>query len=309
MDDDDLGSACDISSLYITDDASIHVHSLSGARQSVRVKSNHGHVNVDASSPKPEVINEMTGEIVPIVDLGGVNGACEVFVRGPTANGGKDHSWVSCHIHVDSISTESMSLLQSNAGNVHVTFDRKVETDLRLFSSQNAASVDVDTLLGDEEDSTDFEKLKHMLRALDESTASQREKAIMIRTKAFTSKKKTYDLRLRNCAFVDGWIQNKSAEPDSRFDRKLRGDSGSVGKIRIEGAAHQALKGFQGGLEEQNSFPRPIFAIASTGEIVIETLSWMGNIARRYGLDDHRNNENLGRTATRRGRSFEPLRE
>jgi hypothetical protein len=193
---------------------------------------------------------------------------------------------------------------------VHVTFDRKVESDLRLLSASNASSVDVDTLLIDEEDD-DYDELKNMLHQLEGSSKARDQNMIKIQTKAFTAKDEDADLRLQKCEFVDGWIENKSAEPDSRFDRKHRGDVGSIGKIRLEGAADQALQGFQGATaeNEKESIPRPIIAVSSTGEIVIETLSWMGNIARRYGLDDNREKEDLGRTATRRGRSLEPTNE
>jgi hypothetical protein len=195
--------------------------------------------------------------------------------------------------------------------------DRKIESDMRLLSASNAASVLVDTLLLDEdEDGEDSKELTDMLLRIDESStkasAAAQQKMIKIRTKGFTEKASKNDLifPLQNCEFVDGWIENRSAEPDSRFDRKVRGDDGSVGKIRLAGAANQALHGFQAtGNDEKTSFPRPIIAISSTGEIVIETLSWLGNIARRYGLDEKREKEDLGRTATRRGRSLDPSNE
>ena len=53
-----------------------------------------------------------------------------------------------------------------------------------------------------------------------------------------------------------------------------------------------------------SSFARPLIAIVGSGGVIVETLSWLGNIARRYGLDDNRDKGDLGRTATRRGRSF-----
>lgn len=314
IDADDSGSICDISSLYLTGEATICVQSPKNERprQSVRVKSNHGHVTVDAISPKPELRNAMTGDALPIVDMGGVNGSCEVFVRGDKSNEEiEKDGWVSCHVHMDSISPDSVSIIKADVGNVHATFDRKVESDLRLLSASDAASVDVDTLLVDELEGDDFDDFKNMLRELDESSRPQDEKMIKIRTNAFTASNGSIDLGLENCELVEGWIENKTAEPDSRFDRKLRGDTGSIGKIRLEGAAFQALQGFQGAKTEndKDSFPRPLFAVFSTGEIVIETLSWLGNIARRYGLDDNRNKEDLGRTATRRGRSLDPTNE
>ena len=309
FDEDDAGSICDISSLYVTGDASISVETPDNSRQSVRLKSHHGHVVVNASAPKPTAINEMTGKMLPVVDMGGVNGSFEVFAKSDASDEQID-DWVSCHVHIDSMSPDSVSLLQAYAGNVHVTLDRKVESDLRMVSSSNIDSVDMDSLLVDKDDK-EYRELKKMLRQVDETTRLRQKPMIKIKTKAFTENEKDADLDLKKCEFVDGWVENKSEEPDSRFDRKLRGDSGSIGKIRLTGAADQALQGFHGSEEKdgKGSFPRPILAISSTGEIVIETLSWLGNIARRYGLDDHREKEDLGRTATRRGRSLDPSSE
>jgi hypothetical protein len=71
-DNDDGGSLCDISSLYLSGDASIRVHSMNRESQAVRIKSNHGPVVVETFVPKPLAKNEMTGEVLPIVDMGGV---------------------------------------------------------------------------------------------------------------------------------------------------------------------------------------------------------------------------------------------
>ena len=78
LDEDDSGSICDISSLYLTGDASIDVRQPytfckrgHRQRQAVRIKSHHGHVHVQVSAPKPYDTNEFTNDILPIVDLGG----------------------------------------------------------------------------------------------------------------------------------------------------------------------------------------------------------------------------------------------
>ena len=78
LDEDDSGSICDISSLYITGDASVDIRQPLTAfdrghrqRQAVRIKSHHGHVNVHVSAPKPDYTNEHTEAVLPIVDLGG----------------------------------------------------------------------------------------------------------------------------------------------------------------------------------------------------------------------------------------------
>ena len=253
--------------------------------------------------------------------------------------------WVSCHAHFDSISSDSVTVLMADNGKVHATFDRKVESDLRLLSASNLDSVDIDTLLdykddikNDNETTGDVES---MLNQINEDSVPRNGNQIDIRTRAFTEKT-TENMSLvhngktssssspfKNYEFVDGWIENTSAEPDSRFDRKLRGETGSLGKIRLDGAANQALDGFyqstsssERGNEDpsssssssssrdiSSSFIRPIVLIVSSSQIVVETLSWLGNIARRYGLQDGRAEGDLGRTATRRGRSFDPSNE
>jgi hypothetical protein len=127
---------------------------------------------------------------------------------------------------------------------------------------------------------------------------------IIIETQAFTSRERMESEQFQHCEFVDGWIENTTSEPDSRFDRKIRGGSGG-GKINIDGAQNQALHGFGSdkngaGETAENTFARPLLAVSTPDKIVLETLSWMGNIARRYGLDDNREDDDLGRQATRR---------
>lgn len=306
FDSDDGGAICDISSFYVTGDASINFRSSSNTRQAVRVKSNHGHVTVQASARLPGSIDHNTQEPFPVVDMGGVNGSCEVFVE-TIGSIFSPSDIVSCRVHFDSIAPDSVSVVKVDKGNIHVTMDRKVETDLRLLSLAESSSVDIDTVLLDQDDE-EFEEFVSMLKAMDERSQPRSENPIRIKTMAFTPNEVPLPLALKNVAFMDGWVENKSAEPDSRFDRKLRGETGSVGKIRLDGASNQALQHFQTGASDKNSpstFARPIVAIIGSGGILVETLSWLGNIARRYGLDDKRDTVDLGRTATRRGRSFD----
>ena len=212
-------------------------------------------------------------------------------------------------MHFDSISADSVSVIQADIGNLNVTIDRKVESDLKMVSALNADKasnmLDVDTLVDES-----ISAVNDMLTQMDQSAGGkQKDQMIQVRTKAFTSKDDTEEssLNLKNCEYVNGWIENKSEEPDSRFDRKIRGGSsgGSVGKIRLEGAHGQALQSFRGKEQNSDNFQRPLLVVTSTGEIILETLSWLGNIARRYGFDDSRKDEEkLGRTATRRGRSL-----
>jgi len=180
-------------------------------------------------------------------------------------------------------------------------------------------------LLDDNEDGTLADELVHMLQQLD-SARNETNQAlepvsnrIHIETKAFTGRERKESHLLGHCEFVDGWIENTTSEPDSRFDRKLRGHdhgSGSVGKIRLEGASEQALQSFQHKSDKgsdvspsSSSFARPLLAVCTPGNIMLETLSWMGNIARRYGLDETREKDDLGRQATRRGRLVGPSDE
>jgi hypothetical protein len=231
-------------------------------------------------------------------------------------NGCDDDDWTSCRVHFDSISPDTVSLIQVEQGKVHMTLDRKVESDLRMVSASNAASLDMDDLMGDDDDEDDATNLQDALRQLDETSSADGRQQISIQTNAFTAKDEESGSDWKNIQLVEGWVENKSAEPDSRFDRKIRGESAGLsggGKIRLEGAAAQALQSFaKDGSEKggsSNDFLRPLVAVASTREIVVETLSWMGNIARRYGMDDAREKKDLGRTATRRGRSLEPENE
>mmetsp|Transcript_9315 Transcript_9315/g.23163 ORF Transcript_9315/g.23163 Transcript_9315/m.23163 type:complete len:601 (-) Transcript_9315:76-1878(-) len=323
FDDDDAGAICDISSLYIIGDASVDVQQSTNQhqrqRQAVRIKSHHGHVHVQATAPQPTEINDLTGDLLALVDLGGVNGSCEVWVsrpkdeKGGSASKSSGSEGTSCHVHFDSIAPDSVSLLHADEGDIHVTVDRKVESDVRLLSPPFGASVDTETLLlEDNDDGSLADEVLHMLQQIEESTAldadddsvtsdssnNTESSRIRIATQAFTSGDRIANDQFQHCEFVDGWIENTTSEPDSRFDRKVRGNSGG-GKINIDGAQNQALHGF-GGEAAEDTFVRPLLAVSSPDKIVLETLSWMGNIARRYGLDDNREDDDLGRQATRR---------
>jgi len=333
LDDDDSGATCDISSLYIIGDATVDVQESASAaddrdrrhRQAVRIKSHHGHVHVQVSAPKPDVCNELTGDVRPLVDLGGVNGSCEVFVARPGTDvrPNDDDEWTACHVHFDSIAPDSVNLIHAREGNVHVTVDRKVESDVRLLSPpSDADDVDIEFLvLEDNEDGSLADEVTHMLEEIEQRAVAASKNTlpsssskdstnvpnrIKIETQAFTSRERVESQRFNHCEFVDGWIENTTSEPDSRFDRKIRGNSGG-GKISLDGAQHQALHGFVSdksgavaAAAAEDGFARPFLAVSSPGSIVLETLSWLGNIARRYGLDESRNDDDLGRQATRR---------
>jgi hypothetical protein len=298
FDSDDTGAICDISSYYIACDATIDVRCSSGeTRQAIRVKSNHGHLMACASAPISTRVDAFTNDRLPFVDIGGVNGSCEVFADNMD---GAPSDTVSCRVHFDSLAPDSVSIIQATSGAIHVTLDRKIESDFRVLSTSMVDSVDVDALLLDKDDE-EFDSLVAMLEDVDSKSTLYGNDPIQIKTKAFSSY--ASERVWENIRFVDGWMENRSEEPDSRFDRKLRGETGSLGKIRQDGASNQALQNFQG--QAKSTFVRPIITILGSSNIMVETLSWLGNVARRYGLDGRREENDLGRTATRRGRSLE----
>jgi hypothetical protein len=206
---------------------------------------------------------------------------------------------------------------------------------VRLFSppsttnsndNDKSLQVDMETLLlEDNDDGSLADEVSHMLQNIEgiatsvSGTIIPNSNRIKILTNAFTAREQINMEGLQYCEFVDGWIENTSLEPDSRFDRKHRGDAnidGGIGggKIRLEGAHSQALYGFDTTsnsnsteMASKSTFARPLLAVSSPGKIILETLSWLGNIARRFGLDDTRNEEDLGRQATRRKRLGENL--
>jgi hypothetical protein len=304
---DDEGSLVDISALFVSGQggASIEVKERDLSRRAVRVKSNHGPLRVETEGVStPTETNAFTGEHYPIVELGGVNGQCEVSISNTRSSYHADYA--SCLLHLDSLSPDSVSLVTVDSGDVAVTVDRKVEADLRLLSMMSGESLEeTGALLADEEDE---EMIVNVLRHLETGDGSPEAEGsrISTKTKAFTAKSTSF--RSRGVDYVEGFVENRSAEPDSRFERKVQGDSGgSIGKIRLEGAADQALRGFSGGSETNNeeaSSDRPLVAVVGTGRISMESVSWLGAIARRYGLEE--SGREPGRTASRKGRSLAP---
>uniref|UniRef100_A0A7S4ING6 Uncharacterized protein n=1 Tax=Odontella aurita TaxID=265563 RepID=A0A7S4ING6_9STRA len=141
---------------------------------------------------------------------------------------------------------------------------------------------------------------------------------IHVRTDAF---EKETDVAIDRARFVGGTVTNRSREPDSRFDVLTKhsvssssdvGIGGGVnlakGKINVEGAAAQALEGFSSGGGSSSSGSggdaprgplRPLLAAASSGRIELETVSWFGAIARRYGMEERDGRSDLGRQASK----------
>ena len=363
IDTDDEGSLIDVSALYVSGNggAALLVDNAPNLqRRAVRVKTIHGPVRVETNRvPKPTEYNTILEphEPYPIVELGGVNGNCEVEINNAstktnqspesatltsTTAGGRerhsdhggendarraDHSssspsWKSCIVHVDSLAPDSVSLISAVEGDISITVDRKTEADLRLLSLSPNYKADAvarnATSLAEEEHSQPI--IKNLLSTLAPNSTNDQTTTmvttpprISIETKAFAPNptRAAATGSSGGMEYVEGWVENKSAEPDSRFERK---NQGTGGKIRIDGAADQALDGFkkkenEGGEvkrddvhdnNNESQILRPLFVAVGTGRIKLETLSWVGAIARRYGLDD--SNRGLGRTAGRNGR-------
>jgi len=324
MDEDDEGSLVDVSSMFVSGNGVASVQVRGGEplpRRAVRIKSHHGFLAVSTDGvPQPNGCNEMTGQIYPLVELGGVNGSCEVSVDNVVTKPECAGSWPSSMVHIDSLSPESVSFVTAKQGDISITLDRKAEADLRLLSvqsSEEALSVpwtEMGPLLVDDDE---HDKLVSNLRqALQEKTsfsdAPVEDDKISIQTKAVTVRSSLSSTG-GNISYLDGWAENKSAEPDSRFERQTRGFDGSVGKIRMDGAADQALEAFSsdakqgdGGVGGDEGPIRPLLAVAGRQNIKLETVSWLGAIARRYGLEEENRKRDLGRTASRRGRPITP---
>ena len=258
FDDDDDGAMIDISSLYITGSgvANLNADSPSSLNaKAIRCKSNHGHVNANANGQ---------------IELGGVNGSFDVL----------SHS--EAHIHIDSLSNDSISVVTGDKL-LSLTMDRKLESDIRLASINDAHDVARSVLL-EEEDKDVHEGLK--------DNANPGGQPITIITSCFQPDE--IPESLNDIHYAQGRVDNESMEPDSRFEQ-LKGG----GKIRLDGAATQALSGFS-----DADTGRPLVVGACKQRIVVESMSWLGAIARRYGLQEEEGRDRLGRQATRRGREL-----
>lgn len=306
-DADDEGSLVDVGALFMSGSggASINIGPCRPVRRAVRVKSHHGALEVIAKHvARPSAINNFNDTIYPLVELGGVNGNCEVSISSTqdSSDNSDSDSWTSCSVHFDSVAPDSVSLLSVDQGDVSITLDRKIETDLRLLSTSIDCLPEANNLLADEDDPSLVTQVLSNLP--DSSTATESRKRLFIATSSFTAR--PHSLRRYQTEYEDGWIENTSDEPDSRFDRKVRGDGSPLigGKIRLDGAAEQALDSFFGHAktDEQDAPGRPLIAVVATKCITVEPVSWIGAIARRYGLEE--SGRDLGRTASRRDRTL-----
>ena len=304
---DDEGSIVDVGSLFISGDGGATVlvqgTDYQPHRRAIRIKSHHGPLQVSTSGlqrPRErQSFHQDDGSLYPLVELGGVNGSCQVSIEGALAGVADDEiDWIACQCHVDSLSDDSVSLLSIDNGDIELTLDRKVESDLRLASlASDECRNEVAALLADEEDESLLETVLSNLH--EGSNIRGNSNDIAIETTAYTSRRA---LKTKALSYESGWVDNKSNEPDSRFELKRQG---SVGKIRIGAAADLALQGFSIDKTNESAFDgRPLFAALTSGRIHVETVSWIGAIARRYGLVEE--GRELGRTSGRHGRRIVP---
>ena len=327
FDQDDSGALIDISSIYASQSGEgVHLavkksadtpsNGAPGTTKKVRVKSNHGHLSVRAVSDFPSVdssILDSNDQEMCHVDLGGVNGSIDVSIE---RIGGDDtlHNNVdsipilAARVHIDSLSPGQASILTSDFGDLHLTLDRKIESDIRLLSTPLLNDTDPNLMLEDDENELVQSLTKHddnlekLMSNLTKDKMNENEfdrsYRIEMETDAFKGHRA---VDMKHIEYVQGVIENKSHEPNSRFDVKTKGLSS--GKIRIEGAAGQALLGFSGGNKtEEGDSPSnehltdlPLLAVATAGRIKVESLSWFGAIARRYGIENE--DRDLGRQA------------
>ena len=356
LDLDDSLASVDVGSLYMSqggDGADVSVLGPGADDTShppprgsaVRVKSSHGHVSVRAVSPprsRSAPPADGAGRRLPLVDLGGVNGSCEISVvstaeeeNDDDREGGLSPSsfptragsapYLAARVHVDSLTPDTVSAVVAASGDVEVTIDRKVEADVRLVSCPSASDLDLDVLLGDRDGEIGSALAEHDARTAatrssgeSTNTATTRGEGggrISVRTSAFERRENVGVDDLLDVDYVEGHVENRSEEPDSRFDVRTRGPSTStsassangpargLGKINLEGAAAQALSGFSGGGggadKSASAAPRPLLAVVSSGGIDLESVSWFGAIARRYGVEEGRGGRDLGRQASK----------
>ena len=352
LDEDDGLALIDISSIYASQ-AGDGVHLETQKEQisspsslenneeypkKVRVKSNHGHVSVRTATSiftsnndsLPNSMSEEFGQRSALISLGGVNGSFDVSLESRTStstiesdasdtNINKSIKPMASSVHVDSLSPGQVSILTSDHGDVELTIDRKIESDIRLLSCPLINNLDPNILVEEDEDKLlaslvehdgdieDFHSISTV--AVDSNTSSSTiikdhssdrdaSTRILLETNAFSGHRAS---DFTYVEYVHGFVENKSNEPDSRFDVKTKGTkSPSIGKIDIHGAAGQALEGFSGG--SSHEFERPLVAIGTDGVINLESLSWFGAISRRYGVKN--DVSDLGRQAKAGGASI-----
>ena len=377
LDDDDEGALIDVGSLYISnggivsgddnearlfvDDTKTRTNIQDGneshSRGLVRVKSCHGHVTVHAKTnyqhkvSNGNVSEETQSVSCPLVDIGGVNGSCDITLESSSGDNTTysrsntvSNTTMGTRVHFDAMTPESISTITSRGklGHTSITMDRKLETEVRMlsmaksevplsmpikFDAHSLTSDDVDEVqskLRDVSDAIMQQQRQNQGDNITNQHQSNTQSSITIETDAYTSDWGVNALNHTDASgnddqqqltlskgleYTQGTMTNRSGEPDSRFDIQQQSSRG--GKINIVGAASQALHGFRGKKQQQNdenasdsssssAAPLPLLAVASDGTITLETLSWFGSIARRYGLEEEKGGQGgVGRQASR----------
>jgi len=299
----------------------------------VRVKSCHGHVTVHAkktgtTSDDDQQLTRHQNQSSPLVDIGGVNGSCDITLEASssssndTANIANNNTLVTgTRVHFDAMTPDSISTVASRGSGNHstsITMDRKLEAEVRMLTMAKSAlpiDFDVYSLTSD-----DVEEIQSTLKGVSDAVLSKQQdtllentgQAISIETDAYQSDDQQQQTTHEGIEYKQGTMSNRSGEPDSRFDVRSQSSS-SRGKINIDGAASQALNSFKKQSSSSSNDERldsssldttlPLLAVATDGTIKLETLSWFGSIARRYGMDEsEKNDRNIGRQASRKPR-------
>ena len=298
----------------------------------VRVKSSHGHVTVHAKTNNKQ-IDDGQQQHPPLIDMGGVNGSCDITLDVSRTHDNNTNtnnnicSIMGTRIHFDAMTPESISTFTSRGGRVvghsSITMDRKLEAEVRMLSlsKSNVAlpnTVDAHSFTSDDNEeiqSTLMDVNNTVIRQQQQdkegnssvsnsSSNSSSQSSISIETDAYNSHDHLQIPPLSNgVEYTQGAMTNRSGEPDSRFDIA---HSAARGKINIDGAASQALHSFQNGRPSEDATsasaaaPLPLLAVATDGSVKLETLSWFGSIARRYGLEEEKGDgRKVGRQASR----------
>ena len=297
----------------------------------VRVKSCHGHVTVHATKKTgttkedKQQLTHQKNQSSPLVDIGGVNGSCDITLEASsnddttvnTTNNNNNTVVTGTRVHFDAMTPESISTITSRGNNYHssITMDRKLESEVRMLSAKSALPIEFNaySLTSD-----DVEDIQSTLKSVSDAVVSKQcplpldnsmGRAISIETDAFKEddQQQQETPPYEGIEYTHGTMSNRSGEPDSRFD--VRTQSSSRGKINIDGAASQALYSFKkqsssssDNNERLDSSSLPLLAVATDSTIKLETLSWFGSIARRYGMDEEKNDRNVGRQASRKPR-------
>ena len=255
----------------------------------IRLGSTHGPLSVTLHPPpspsSPFVPSfSSSGVPVPLVEVGGVSGSLTVDVLIPSL----PVESLAARVHFDATPQNTWSSVTAMAGALHVTVDRKVDADIRLMACKT----------------TDFghrqAKVLDGELDFDEGETSSSSGLTTKPTTTTTTTHTLIDLSGSSLTPDDGHpLENKSAsylsgrltpsgEPASRHDVKLGNrNPRAAGKIDAEGARKQANFAFVGhGKDNKAEEERPMITVGTRGEVKIETMSWMAQIKRKFGVVD-----------------------